>query len=79
MLAPLTLEIVMGWIGNVFIVVGAWNVGHKRRWAFLLSMIGGCCWIAEGTRIGRLDLIAIESLMFLMALRNFIKWGTDYD
>ena len=64
----------MGWIGNVFILFGAWNIGHKRRWAFLFTITGGCFWIAEGLRISKPDLIFIESVMGLVAFRNYLKW-----
>lgn len=63
-----------GWIGNALIISGAWQIGHKRRWAFLLTMAGGCCWIAEGVRIGKPDLVFIEVVMWFIALRNFLKW-----
>jgi len=64
-----------GWLGNALIIAGAWNIGCKRRWGFLLSISGGCCWALEGLLIGKADLVFIESVMLLVALRNYIKWG----
>lgn len=64
----------MGWIGSVFIIIGAWHIGRKRRWAFLLTMFGGACWICEGVRIAKPELIMIEAVMFCVALRSFLLW-----
>lgn len=64
----------LGWIGNALIIFGAWQIGYRRRWGFLVAMFGGLSWMAEGIRIGKTDLIFIEVVMCLVALRNFIKW-----
>lgn len=64
-----------GWIGNLLLISGAWQIGHKRRWGFLLTMAGGLCWICQGAIIGRSDLIFIDSVMELVTIRNWIKWG----
>jgi hypothetical protein len=64
----------LGWIGNALIVLGAWQIGHKRRWGFLLSIAGSSCWIAKGSLLGMTDLICIELVMSTIAARNYIKW-----
>ena len=64
----------MGWIGNALIVFGAWQIGHKRRWGFLLTIVGGLCWVLVGIQLSRPDMVAIELIMGLVAFRNFLKW-----
>jgi hypothetical protein len=65
----------LGWIGNALIISGHWCLGKKLRLAFLLSIAGGCCWILEGIRIEKPDLIFIEVALGCIAIRNFQKWG----
>jgi hypothetical protein len=67
----------MGWLGNVLLLFGAWNLAHKHRWAFLFTIAGGCCWLFEAAKIGRADWVFIESVMLCVALRNFVKWGKN--
>jgi len=67
----------LGWIGNVLIILGAWQLGHKRRWAFLITFTGGLFWVSEGIRLAKPDLIFIEVVMGCVAIRNFIRWGKN--
>jgi hypothetical protein len=64
----------MGWIGSALIILGAWQIGHKRRWTFLIAMSGGSCWIVQGILTNQIDLIFIESIMLFVSFRNFKKW-----
>jgi len=67
-----------GWLGNALIIAGHWRLGARSRVGFLLGIAGGCCWIVEGVRIVKPDLIFIECVLASIALRNFLKWG-KYD
>jgi len=64
----------LGWIGNALIIFGAWQIGYKRRWAFLVTLVGGFFWVAEGIRLVKPDLIFIEVVMGFVAIRNFLRW-----
>ena len=65
----------LGWIGNALIIFGAWQIGCRHRWAFLMTLIGGFFWVAEGIRLVKPDLIFIEVVMGFVAIRNFLRWG----
>lgn len=65
----------LGWIGNVFIVLGLWGVGNRARNAFLLSAAGEAFWIANAGLRGDWALGSICVVFFLMALRSYVKWG----
>lgn len=65
----------MGWLGSFLIIFGAWQIGHKRRWGFLVTFLGGMCWVMVGFQIGRMDVVFIDSVMGFVSLRNFWKWG----
>ena len=65
----------MGWIGNIFIVIGLWYIGNKKRWAFVFSMIGEAVWVVYAMTIGLYDLAAICVVFFALAARNYYEWG----
>jgi hypothetical protein len=67
----------LGWIGNALIIAGHWCLGKKLRFAFVLSILGGCCWVVEGIRIAKPDLIFIEITLACIGFRNFLKWGKE--
>lgn len=66
-----------GWLGNVLLITGAWQLAHKRRHAFLITMCGGACWLIEAAKTGRADWLFIEIVMLLVAVRNYWHWGRD--
>ncbi len=65
----------LGWIGDVFIVVGLYGVGNRSRRAFLASIVGEACWILRATALRDWALAAICVVFLLMAVRSYIKWG----
>ena len=65
----------LGWIGNIFIVVGLWGVGNKNRNAFLFSIAGESAWIANAYLRSDWALTSICIVFLLMAVRGYIKWG----
>lgn len=67
----------LGWIGNIFIVVGLWGVGSKIRNAFLVSIAGEGFWIANSYLRNDWALFAICWVFLLMALRGYILWGRN--
>jgi hypothetical protein len=71
------LLLLAGWTGNVFIVVGLWGVGNKRRGAFWCSMIGEACYIWR-SYIARDPALGFVCVVFLlMALRGYVLWGRE--
>ena len=67
----------LDWVGNVFIVIGLWNTGLKKRWAFLFSLVGEAAWIWWSlARTPRMwSLAAICVVFAALAGRNYILWG----
>lgn len=65
----------MGWVGNVFILVGMWRIGNRHRDAFLWSIAGELLWVVHSTYLGMWDLTIICLVFCLMAARNWLKWG----
>jgi len=67
----------MGWIGNIFIVLGLWGIGDKKRAAFIFSIIGETIWVIHSLMIGMYDLAAICVVFAALAFRSWRKWGTS--
>src|SRR5689334_5719278 len=57
----------VGWIGNVFIVIGIWLVGYKDRRCFLFSVVGELAWVVHALRRGQYDLAVICILFGALA------------
>ena len=65
----------LGWIGNILILVGVWNLGNRKRIAFLFAMAGESLWLVNALAAGWFDLAFISLVAVGMACRNWIKWG----
>jgi hypothetical protein len=68
---------VLGWIGNIFIVIGLWRVGDKHRNAFLFSMVGEAFYVIRSYVLGDWALFSICWVFLLMAGRAYLKWGVN--
>ena len=65
----------MTWIANLLIVIGLWQIGNKRRAAFLFTFAGEAIWTIAALIGGMVDLAAICAVFTVMAARNWWKWG----
>lgn len=65
----------IGWIGNVFIVLGLYGIGFKWRIAFVVSVIGELFWIYVAAHRGQWDLAVMCVIFAVLAVRNFVLWG----
>ena len=65
----------LGWIGNVFLIWGIWEIGNKRRFAHLLTIIGEVAWIVKSLALQQYDLAVICAVFAVLAGRCWVKWG----
>jgi hypothetical protein len=68
------LNEILQWVGDVFIIAGVWYVGEKKRFAFLLSMIGNGLWLVYCTRAQMLQLGILASVFIWLSFRNWQMW-----
>lgn len=66
---------ILGWVGNIFLVWGIWEIGNKRRFAHLLTCIGETAWIIKSLAVGAYDLAFICTIFLALAWRCWVKWG----
>jgi len=67
----------MGWVANIFILIGMFLIGEKNRTAFLFSITGEAIWALYAAIIGMWDLAIICIVFCIVAFRNWVKWGRD--
>jgi hypothetical protein len=66
----------LGWIANFFLILAAWLLGYKKRYAFLLVALGEFLWIIEARDRG-LDMVFLCAVFCILALRNWWKWRPE--
>jgi len=66
----------LDWAAGIFELCGAWSIGNKKRYSFILFAICNVLWIiyclTNDTTYG---LLIVVVPMFFINIRNFIKWG----
>lgn len=68
---------ILGWTGDVFLIWGIWEIGNRRRWAHLLTIIGEGAWIGKCLLSDPItwDLAVICTIFGILAAMCWIKWG----
>ncbi len=52
-------------------------VGNKRRVGFIVHIIAGACWAVISLKMELYGLLLVTAAMFVVNVRNWIKWGRD--
>lgn len=67
---------ILGWIGDVLLLWGVWEIGNKRRYAHLLTIAGELAWIAKCLLVTppTWDLIVICACFTVLAARCWVLW-----
>jgi hypothetical protein len=68
----------IGWIGNIFLVIGYLAVGEKSAWGFLSVAIGELMWVYKTYRMRHWDMIFICLVFMVIALINLFRWLLYY-
>jgi hypothetical protein len=67
----------LGWIGWVIAFYCVWEVGNRRRWAWLVNISAEFFLVAHGVNTGDWSLVAAAILWACMCIRNYMKWTPD--
>jgi hypothetical protein len=68
----------IGWLGNAFIIAGISAVAYKKRWGFILGIIGNSLWTIRGLSTCQYDLIAIEVVIVVLQAFSYWNWGCNH-
>jgi hypothetical protein len=63
---------ILGWIGNAFLVVGMWQIGNRKRWAFILQAIGEIIWLYACYLLYSYSMMFICAVFTVIAIRNYV-------
>jgi hypothetical protein len=67
----------LGYLGDVFLVWGVWQMGNRQRYAHLVTVVGELCWIVMSLARGEYELTFICVLFAALAFRAWIKWAPE--
>lgn len=65
---------IIGWIGNLILVVAQWKVGDKARTAFLLMVVGELTWLVASILKESPSMSFLCVIFAGIAMRNYWKW-----
>jgi len=64
----------IGWLANVFIVIGLVLIAYRLRSGFIAGCLGNSLWCVKGFVTWQPDLIAIEILVVAIQAFSWWKW-----
>lgn len=65
----------VGWIGTALFAIGGITVAYKWRPAFIFLVGGNLAYAAVGVMTALPSLVVISSLMALIDVFAWVKWG----
>jgi len=70
---------IFDWIAATFEILGVWKVGNKKKIGFILAAICNITWmvVALMTTPKLYGLLTVVCVLFVMNIRNFIKWKRE--
>lgn len=64
-----------GWVANILVLAGWWQIGGGRRHGLLLGVAGSVMWVWIGVTTGQCDLAFIEVALAALGVRAWFLWG----
>ena len=53
---------------------GIYLIGNKKRYGFVIALIGNIIWVALGVWVQSIGLLFANLVIIVLYLRNYIKW-----
>lgn len=72
--SPAMIDLI-GWFGNIFIIVGIIGIAYKCRSGFILGVVGNSLWCVKGIVTKQWDLVSIEVIIVILQALSYWKWG----
>lgn len=64
----------MGWVGNVFLILGLVLAGRKWKHAYAWTVAGEVLWLIESAKLVRWDMIVLCAVFAVIAAWNWWQW-----
>ena len=62
-------------LAALFEIAGAWLVGNKNKWGFVLFMAGNLLWFGTGLKYQLVGLLIVSVVFCGINMRNFRLWS----
>jgi len=63
-----------GWLGTIFILAGTLGIAYKKRFGFMLGIIGNLLWCWRGFTTTQYDLVTIGIVIATLKAFSWWKW-----
>jgi hypothetical protein len=64
----------VGWVGDIFRIIGFYLLGNRHRSGFMVSLAGYIIWAIYAYQLGMYDLVVLSVISAIIALLNWCKW-----
>jgi hypothetical protein len=65
----------IGWIANVFLLLGMWFIGSSKvALGLCVSMVGTALWFVKAVEMKEADLIFINTAFAILTIRAILKF-----
>ncbi len=64
----------MGWVGNVFLILGLLFLSPKTKWPFICTIVGEVIWSVYSYQTSQWDMMFICVVFAMLSVKNFLKW-----
>ena len=64
----------LGWVANVFFLLGTLLIAYKDKRGFLTCMVGNICYFTMGVLTGLVSVIILNVGMFSLNAFSYYKW-----
>lgn len=65
---------IIGWVANIFLIIGYYMIAKQNHHGFALSAVGDVLWAYEGVIANRLDLFVVCVLFTVIAIMGWWQW-----
>jgi len=65
---------IIGWIGNIFFVLGAIAIAYKYRIGFILNGFANVLYVVVGILVPIVSLTVLSLILAIINLVGFLKW-----
>jgi len=64
----------IGWIGNLFFIIGAYLIATKSFYGFICNGLGNLCYLLQGYFLKMSSLLIISLILLTLNIYGILKW-----
>lgn len=67
----------IGWVGNIFFILGAILLAKKKIFGWSCQMMGNACYLAQGLLVETPSLWALSGILILLNIYGGYQWSKN--